>query len=115
MVFPEPAIASIIKLSFVYSSVSMATCCSGDGGGRDFGRTVALLSTLLPLGEAVANDLALTLDHLLLLVLGSAFVRTTFHDVIHKVGRGASCPRQNLVVGGNRISKMFMASPGSLR
>lgn len=34
VVLPEPAHASTIKLSFEWSSVSMATCCSGEGGNN---------------------------------------------------------------------------------
>lgn len=114
VVLPEPAIASMIRLWFVYSSVSMATCCSGDGGGRVFGKTLApvIASGVVPIKGAEVTGLDVDLGLLVLLGASSAVVHMDFHDVI-KVGRlGDSWYRQVVALGRSRISNVFLPPPG---
>lgn len=114
VVFPEPAIASMIKLSFVYSIVSMATCCSGDGGGRVFGKTLApvIASGVVPIKDPEATGLDVDAGLLMLLGASSAVVQMVFHDAT-KAGRfGDSWRRQVIALGGSRISNVFLSPPG---
>lgn len=79
VVFPEPAIASMIRLSFVCNSVSMATCCSGDGVGRVFGTTLApvIAPGVVPINGAEIAELDLDVGLFLLLGLSVLFGLTS--------------------------------------